>query len=123
MTDEELDSNASILIVAGSETTATALSGATYLLTTNPVRMAKLVQEIRTTFKDEAEINILSTQQLPYLNAVAEESLRMYPPVPTALPRIAPAEGVTILGQYVPARVSLRPNRTWKLGLLTESPW
>lgn len=74
--------------------------------------MAKLVEEIRTTFKDEDEINILSTQQLSYLNAVAEESLRMYPPVPTGLPRTAPDEGVTILGQYVPAGVSLRPNRT-----------
>ncbi|WQF78123.1 Putative cytochrome P450 [Colletotrichum destructivum] len=104
---EEMDENAGILIIAGSETTATALSGATYLLTTNPDKLAKLVAEVRGSFAREDEIDIVGTANLEYLHAVLEESLRMYPPVPTALPRKTPPSGQEILGRWIPGNTTL----------------
>ena len=44
--------------------------------------------------------------QLPYLNAVIEETLRLYSPVPVALTRIVPSEGAPISGHWVPGNVS-----------------
>ena len=61
-----------IIVVAGSETTATILTGATYLLLKNPAVLKKLESEIRR-FSTEEELTFLSTSQLPYLNAVIEE--------------------------------------------------
>ncbi|KAG7050710.1 cytochrome P450 [Colletotrichum scovillei] len=103
----EMYENANVLIVAGSETTATALSGCTYLLLTNPDKLAKLQKEIRTSFQNEDEIDLLSTAKLEYLHAVLEETLRSYPPVPVALPRITPPSGQEILGQWIPGNTTI----------------
>ncbi|OHE96920.1 cytochrome P450 [Colletotrichum orchidophilum] len=103
----EIYENANVLIIAGSETTATALSGCTYLLLTNPDKLAKLTQEIRTSFQNEDEIDLLSTAELEYLHAVLEETLRAYPPVPVALPRITPPSGQEILGQWIPGNTTI----------------
>ncbi len=47
LTRAELASNAAVLVIAGSETTATLLSGATYALLKNPKVMQKLKDEVR----------------------------------------------------------------------------
>ncbi|KAK9418129.1 putative Tubulin alpha chain [Seiridium unicorne] len=47
ITMEKLQANSSLLIIAGSETTATQLSGATYFLMTNPDAMKKVTDEMR----------------------------------------------------------------------------
>jgi averantin hydroxylase len=107
MTREELVSTSSSLVLAGSETTATLLAGATYLLLRNPQAMAKLVAEIRSTFANDKEITIMSVGQLKYLAAVFEESMRLYPPVPSGLSRLAPEGGDTVLGKWIPGGVSL----------------
>jgi hypothetical protein len=106
ITRGEIDATSVILIIAGSETTATLLSGAVYLLLRNPDKLAKLKQEIDEAFQNADEIKILNVSQMPYLVAVLEESLRMYPPVPVALPRYAPKEGVSICGHWIPGGVS-----------------
>ncbi|KAK7751071.1 hypothetical protein SLS62_007057 [Diatrype stigma] len=102
LTMEKLQSNCSILIIAGSETTATLLSGVTYYLLMNPEAMAKLTAEIRGAFKSEDEIDFVSVSTLPYLLACLDEALRMYPPVPAGLPRVVPKGGAKISGNYVP---------------------
>ncbi|KAL7626122.1 hypothetical protein AAE478_002892 [Parahypoxylon ruwenzoriense] len=91
---EKLATNASILLIAGSETTATLLSGAVFLLTTHPDKLAKVVEEVRSVFKSEDEINLMSVSKLNYL--------RRYPPVTGELPRITPKGGATVLGKFVP---------------------
>ncbi|KAF6807631.1 cytochrome p450 [Colletotrichum sojae] len=102
MTFEKLRANCGIIIIGGSETTATLLSGVTYFLLTNPEPMRKLTEEIRSSFKNESEINFASVSNLPYLLACLEEALRMYPPVPIGLPRVVPAGGAKIADEYVP---------------------
>jgi len=107
MTRAEIDSNANLFLVAGSETTATALSGTTYLLLKNPEAMKKLVQEIRGRFKSASEITIDEVNKLEYLIAALSEGLRYYPPVPTGFPRAVPQGGDNLSGHYVPEGVSI----------------
>ena len=41
-------------------------------------------------------------QYLPHLNGVINETLRLYPGVPTAMQRLTPPEGLDINGTFVP---------------------
>ncbi|KAJ5292005.1 hypothetical protein N7478_001256 [Penicillium angulare] len=89
LSDEELEVNATLLVFAGSETTATLLSGLTYWLLKSPEVFAKVTSEIRA-IPTEAEINRYNiTNQLPYMNACIEEALRLYPPLPSGSQRRA----------------------------------
>lgn len=101
-----LPAMASELILAGSETTATWLSGTTFYLLKNPDVLAKTISEVRSAFDRAEDITVLATAHLKYMNAVLEESLRIYPPAPSSLPRQVPAAGSTIAGQWVPGGVS-----------------
>ncbi|KAJ5207061.1 Cytochrome P450 E-class group I [Penicillium cf. griseofulvum] len=92
----------SLLIIAGSETTATVLSGVTYLLLRNPRVLKKLQDEIRSTFTTEKEITLESCNKLEYCLAVLTEALRVYPPVPIGLPRVVDSQGDMIAGNWVP---------------------
>ncbi|KAI2468982.1 cytochrome P450 [Annulohypoxylon bovei var. microspora] len=98
---EKLAANANVVIIAGSETTATLLSGSTFLLTTNPDKLAKLTEEVRSTFKSEEEITLTSVNSLTYMLACLNEAFRMYPPVAADLPRSVPKGGATIAGKFV----------------------
>ena len=106
LTRDEMNSNAMLLLNAGSETTATTLSGTTFLLLKDPERLAKLVKEIRGAFKEQAEITLEAVGKLPFLIACLQEGLRYYPPVPTGFPRLVPPGKDTISGHYIPEGVS-----------------
>ncbi|RYP60732.1 hypothetical protein DL769_007993 [Monosporascus sp. CRB-8-3] len=98
----ELVRNAEVLIVAGSESTSTLLSGAIYLLTTHPDKLARVTEEVRTSFTSEEEITLNSVSRLSYMLACLNETLRYYPPVASALPRQAPKGGAYVDGKFVP---------------------
>ncbi|KAJ6185613.1 cytochrome P450 [Penicillium mononematosum] len=102
LTMDELTSNCFILIGAGSETTATSLSGTTYFLLTNPEALRKVTEEVRSRFHNEDEITLTSVADLHYMLACINESLRRYPPVPSGMPRLVPQGGATIAGHYLP---------------------
>jgi cytochrome P450 len=101
----EMDANSTLFMIAGTETTATLLSGLTYLLLKNPSKMAALSEEIRGAFEEEKDMSMETIAALPYLAACLKEALRLYPPVPIGLPHLTPANGSTICGQYVPPGV------------------
>ena len=108
LTDDELVSNSTILILAGSETTATLLSGVTYWLLRTPDALRRVTEEVRNTFESEEEINFANaTARLPYMLACLEEGFRMYPPVPSGLARqTLPGPPTEISGYQVAAGVS-----------------
>jgi cytochrome P450 len=106
MSLQEIETTFNILIIAGSETTASALAGTTYYLLRKPMVMASLVKEIRSSFEAESDINLATLGKLPYLSAVIEEGLRMAPPVPSGLPRVVPAGGEAVCGEWLPEGVS-----------------
>ncbi|KAI9846981.1 MAG: hypothetical protein M1837_003337 [Sclerophora amabilis] len=107
MSTAELQSNCSLFLIAGSETTATLLSGVTFYLLQNQRSLARLIEEIRDNFKTEAEMSSLEISKLPYLRAVLEEGLRMYPPVPVGLPRKVPAGGDYVSGHWIPGNTTV----------------
>ncbi|KAI0862067.1 cytochrome P450 [Xylaria cubensis] len=85
----ELFSEASILMVAGSDTTATALSATFFYLSRNPECYEKLCTEIRSSFESGQDIK--TGPQLAgcrYLRACLDEGMRMSPPVPGTLWRM-----------------------------------
>lgn len=107
MSVPELNTNAEVLLVAGSETTATLLSGATYFLVKNPDILRKVTAEVRDAFSQESEITFAESSKLGYLGAVLNETFRMYPPAPGVIPRIVQAhQGESIAGEWVPPQVS-----------------
>ncbi|KAL8665269.1 MAG: hypothetical protein Q9168_007732, partial [Polycauliona sp. 1 TL-2023] len=99
----EIEATFRTLLVAGSETTATALSGILGNLLQTPDAMAALVKEVRSSFSHESEIVASKVEGLPYLNAVIEEGLRMCPPVALGSPRVVPKGGCTVSGFPLPA--------------------
>ncbi|KAH7066123.1 cytochrome P450 [Paraphoma chrysanthemicola] len=100
MTREEIWGNSESLIGAGSETTATALSGLMYYLGKNPQVMQILLSEIRTAFDSEEAITMRSSAALVYTHACIEEALRVFPPVPVTPVRLSPGDFVG--GHYLP---------------------
>lgn len=104
----ELQTNAQLFMTAGTETSATLLSGLTYLLLRNPRSMRLLTEEIRGAFNSSSSegMSFESLARLPYLNACIEEGLRMYPPVPQGFPRTIAEGGNTVLGTWLPEGVS-----------------
>ncbi|KAI0543351.1 benzoate 4-monooxygenase cytochrome P450 [Xylaria curta] len=106
----QLAAHASDLVIAGSETTATALSTITYYMLRNPEIARKLRQEVQSNFRRYEDINGRSTQALPYLKAVILESMRIYPPLPFALPRVVPKGGAEVDGHFLPTDVIVSTN-------------
>ncbi|KAB2573625.1 Cytochrome P450 monooxygenase rdc4 [Lasiodiplodia theobromae] len=104
---EDMKANAGLFMVAGSETTATMLSGLFYNLLMNPDKMKKLVSEVRGAFASEDELTIENIQSLTYLAACFNESLRVYPSVPQGPPRVMEAGGGIISGHFVPENTRL----------------
>lgn len=81
---------------------ATALSGITFSLLKNPQYLSQLTAEIRRAFPTYEAMDLDQLARLPYLQAVIQEGIRVYPPVPSLLPRTVPAGGVTILDDFLP---------------------
>jgi len=106
MSEKEMIANAASLIIGGSESTATLLSGLIFHLLSTPRVLTLLQQEIRQTFTSPSAMSFAAVSQLPYLQACIEETLRLYPPVPSSLPRMVPACGMIIDGHFVHGNVS-----------------
>ncbi|KAK1638560.1 cytochrome P450, partial [Colletotrichum phormii] len=87
---EEMAAHVSTLTFLMSETTATFLAAATYYLLRNPVCLLKLQAEIKNRFSSVEEINATAARQLPYLQAVINEGLRLYAPGSQGFPRLSP---------------------------------
>jgi unspecific monooxygenase len=103
MTDVELRDELLTLLIAGHETTATALSWALYWIHRTPEVKDKLMAELTTLGQtpDPAEI-----ARLPYLNAVCSETLRIYPIAFVAAPRVC-MKPIEIAGYWFPAETWL----------------
>lgn len=111
MSRSEIHANSFVITTAGSETTATLLSGCIFHLCQNPSSMKRLTDEIRQNFSSNQDIQARACAKLEYLNAVVKESLRLYPPVATSLPRITPAGGCVIDGHFVSENVTVSTHQ------------
>jgi cytochrome P450 len=105
LTTRELEANLALMTMAGSETSATTMSAATYYLATNKIAASTASAEIRAAFSSESEISWAAVQRLRYLTAVIKEILRLYPPTPVGLPRRVTSEGEMVMGHLIPKDV------------------
>jgi len=99
----ELWAEANLLIVAGSDTSSTALAGAIYYLVHNPAALKRLEEEICGAFGDVEDIHsgpVLSG--CAYLRACLDEAMRLSPPVGGLLPRTVLDGGISIDGHHFP---------------------
>lgn len=102
LSEDEMVAQCVIFFLAGYDTTATALSFASYLLALHPEIQHKLFEELRNTVEEaKGELSYEAIQGMKYLDNVVAETLRMYPPV-IRLERVADTDlkladtGITI---------------------------
>ncbi|QIX01681.1 hypothetical protein AMS68_007198 [Peltaster fructicola] len=85
-TDDLLVDEMLTFLAAGHETTANALTWVCYLCAHNPHVQEKLRAEIRATIPSASSpITYDILENMPYLNGVCEETLRLYPTVPVTI--------------------------------------
>ena len=99
MSDKQLRDEMMTLFLAGHETTANALTWTWYLLSQNQSVEAKLHEELRKVLQGRPPV-AADLPQLPYLEMVIRESMRLYPPAPGFARE--PLEDVNIGGYLVP---------------------
>lgn len=124
MSRDEILSSFTFIIVGGSETTATSMTGIFNHLCKpkNKPVLDRLTREIRAAYAAEDEITLekINSIELPYLDAVINEGLRIAHPVPAGLPRMVPPGGDEYAGVSLPAGVSpALPLPAYQNSLLT----
>lgn len=104
MTKDEVRTEAIEQILAGSDTTASALRGIFLYLMTNHRVYAKLRKEVdeavregRAPVSEEGVITTAAAKQLPYLTVVIREGIRVWPPVVNLFPHDVPPGGDTVV--------------------------
>ncbi|KAG8163285.1 hypothetical protein KVR01_006582 [Diaporthe batatas] len=82
--------------IAGSDTTAAALSCLFVELATHPEVMEKLQTELDAFLQENSEPDAYALSKLKYLQACIDEGLRVMPVVPSGPQRVTPPEGLRI---------------------------
>ncbi|KAF3642168.1 putative cytochrome 83B1-like [Capsicum annuum] len=77
------------MLVAGSDTSASAIIWAMTALMKNPRAMKKVQAEIRQAVGKNGIVNEDDIRNMPYFKAAIKETLRLYPPGPLLLPRVS----------------------------------
>lgn len=111
-----LTGDALVMIVAGSDTVSIALTFLFYELARSPHHVAKLREELMGVDISDHQ----ALKHIPHLNALINETLRLYPPVPTGGLRQTPREGLRIGECYLPGDVTIS-TPLWSLGRLESS--
>jgi cytochrome P450 len=102
-------------IVAGSDTTGISLSATLYYLLRTPRCLESLRSEIdacRSKGQLSDQPTFKETQQMPYLQAVIKEAMRMHPATGLPLERVVPPGGAEIAGRRFPEGSIVGVN-TW----------
>ena len=82
-----------VILIAGSETTASTLAAITYHLLADRELLSRLRAELITTMPDPDKLPVASKlDKLPFLNALIQEAIRLYPGATHRQDRVAPDE-------------------------------
>lgn len=98
----EVEINSMLIVVAGSESVTTVLTGITNYLLRNTTIFQALVHEVRSNFQSNDDITGVSLSRLPYLNAVLHEGLRLCPSIPDGMRREVSEGGAIVAGNFLP---------------------
>ncbi|GLB04918.1 hypothetical protein AtubIFM57258_010944 [Aspergillus tubingensis] len=90
------------------DTTATILAAAMYQLVQHPEQVQRLRDEVSPYITAPShEVLHEKIANLPHLNAIINETLRLHPPVAASLQRKTPPEGITIEGVYISGNMTV----------------
>jgi cytochrome P450 len=104
----ELEKEAGVMINAGSDTTATAMTHCLYYVLRHPRVLEKLRSEIDAVLGDQTTAaSYDQVKDLKYLRACIDESMRLRPPTSLGLPRETPPQGATIAGYEIAGNVTV----------------
>lgn len=110
LTDDEIVVELTNLIFAGTDTTGNTFSYMFWELARNPEWQTRLRDELRQVPGTSVVPEYQDISQLPVLDAIIQETLRLWPASPASLPRIASVNGGIIDGVPVPGNVSVSPE-------------
>lgn len=101
---EELTAEALTQLIAGSDTTSNTSCALLYHCLTHPNVVKKLQAELDQALPDiDAVPTFASVKDLPYLDAVIKETMRIHSTSSLGLPRLVPpGPGITLLGHHFP---------------------
>lgn len=102
------------IFVAGSDTSSTTIEWAMAELLHNPKAMAKARSELAETIGKGKQVEESDIVNLPYLQAVVKETLRLHPPVPLLIPHMA-LSTAEVCGFTIPQNTQVIVN-TWAIG-------
>jgi cytochrome P450 len=105
LTQEEAGSETLLQIIAGSDTTATAIRATLLHLISTPSAYTSLRDEIDAAIalgNISSPVKDTEGRKLPYLQAVIKEGLRIWPPVTGLMSKTVPKGGDTLGGVFVP---------------------
>lgn len=115
ISQRQIEAEILLQIVAGSDTTATAIRATFLYLFTHPRVLSKLRAEIDTAVREgkiSEPITNVEAKSLPYLQAVVKEGLRIHPPFTGLIMKRVPKGGDMLEGQMVPEGTRIAHN-TW----------
>ncbi|KAF4628189.1 hypothetical protein G7Y89_g9962 [Cudoniella acicularis] len=102
-----LRGDSQLIVVAGSDTTAVTLTYIIYELLRHPNHISKLRDEVSPYVSLTGDALHAKIANLDHLNGVIHETLRLHPPVPSALQRLTPPEGIQIGETYIPGNTTV----------------
>ncbi|XP_023238533.1 cytochrome P450 3A29-like isoform X1 [Centruroides sculpturatus] len=112
LTMDEMVGNAFVFLLAGFETTSTALSYCSLMLANFPEVQEKIRKEVNALMEEEEELDYGSVQKLQYLDQVLKETLRLYPPIYLFVNREA-SDNVQYENIFIPKGMSIQVPVYW----------
>lgn len=107
LSQKDLNSNANLIVVAGSDTTISTTTQILRILAKEKRVLKKLQDEIDGVVSEGKELTVQTTTNLSYLNAVVNEGLRLCNPLPTGIYAGTYPQGVTVAGTFIPGNVQV----------------
>lgn len=114
MTQPQVEQEALLQIIAGSDSTAISIRCTMLFLTTTPHAYRRLQEEIDQGIaegKISSPITNAEAKALPYLQAVIHETRRYHPINIGTFPKVVPPNGDTLAGQFVPGGTKIAVNQ------------
>jgi len=114
MSVDQIKAETLIVLLAGSDTPASAFRACVLYILTTPGVYEKLMEEINTAVDQNALSSPVVTfdeaKKLRYFSACLREAMRLSPSAPVLLPRLVPEGGSMLCGQYVAGGAEVAAN-------------
>ncbi|KAF9889644.1 hypothetical protein FE257_007152 [Aspergillus nanangensis] len=103
LSDTDKVHEALLILIAGADTTASTLTTGILQILQNPTIKENFIRAVKDIAPGaDGRLPLSELENIDYLTACMKESLRLGMAVPGRLPRVVPASGLNVDGQYIP---------------------